>query len=81
MTWNAINWHEFDMNLHEWHELTWHYKICRDWLHSPDLAMKAEVTVGAPTCLPRMKKKWSKLDSSRKDLTKLDLSRNQTRFA
>jgi hypothetical protein len=50
MTWFA-QMTRFDMNdiicpndkiWHEWHNLT--------WLQSPELAMKAEDTVGAPTC-------------------------------
>jgi hypothetical protein len=54
MTWIDMNWHEFgwttwnyinDMNWHKWHVFR-ATKMCRDWFHSPDLAMKAEGTVG-----------------------------------
>jgi hypothetical protein len=43
------------MTWHEWHDrhdiVTRATKMCRDWPHYPDLAIKAEGTVGAPpTC-------------------------------
>jgi hypothetical protein len=48
-------WHDlFDMNdmiWNEWHDLTWKtWMTLFEWPHSRELAMKAEGTVGAPSC-------------------------------
>jgi hypothetical protein len=48
MTW--MTWFDMkDMIWHEWHDLTW--MAWFEWPHSRELAMKAEGTVGSPTCL------------------------------